>query len=164
LTVKYCTNISLLQAREGPGISYSWRSIVRGLQALQVGLIWRVGDGSQIKIWEDPWIHNGVSRRPITPKGHTLVTKVAELLNPESGTWDEEMVRDIFWTEDVRHILATPTSPGHEDALAWHFDRRGQFSVKSAYHMLDDAKHWAKARQAGETSSSGREKKENGAI
>jgi hypothetical protein len=78
------------------------------------------------------------------------VTKVAELLNPESGTWDEEMVRDIFWTEDVRHILATPTSPGHEDALAWHFDRRGQFSVKSAYHMLDDAKN--------------REKKENGAI
>jgi hypothetical protein len=66
LRAKYCTNNSSLQAKEGPGISYTWRSIVRGLQALQKGLIWRIGDGVQVKIWEDPWIMNGI-RRPITP-------------------------------------------------------------------------------------------------
>ncbi len=41
---------------EGPGISYSWRSIVRGVKALSSGLIWQVGDGSRIDIWKDPWI------------------------------------------------------------------------------------------------------------
>jgi hypothetical protein len=59
-----------------------------------------------------------------------------ELLNPVSDTWDEELVRDVFWKEDVSFILATPTNPGHDDALAWHFDRKGLFSVKSAYHVL----------------------------
>ena len=51
LRAKYGTNGSLMQSSEGPGISYTWRSIVRGLQALQKGLIWRIGDGMQIKIW-----------------------------------------------------------------------------------------------------------------
>ena len=89
---------------------YTWRSIVRGLQALQKGLIWRIGDGMQIKIWEDPWIMNEITRRPITPRGHTVLTRVAELLHPDTGSWDEELVREVFWEEDVRHI-ATPTNP-----------------------------------------------------
>jgi len=55
LRAKYGSVDSLLHAKEGPGISYTWRSIVRGLQALKKGLIWRVGDGTRIKIWEDPW-------------------------------------------------------------------------------------------------------------
>jgi hypothetical protein len=164
LKAKYGTNNSLLQAKKGPGISYSWRSIVRGFQALQKGLIWRVGDGSQIKIWEDPWIANGVSRRPITPRGHVLLTKAEELLNPGSGTWDEDLIRDVFWEEDVRYILATPTNPGHDDFLAWHFDRKGLFSVKSAYHVLDDEKHQVKNQQKGESSSSVGEPNQSKAI
>ena len=70
---------------EGPGISYSWRSIVRGLQALKEGLIWRVGDGSQINIWLDHWVQNVVNRRPITPRGHTILSKVSELIDPISN-------------------------------------------------------------------------------
>ena len=40
----------------------------------------RVGDGSQINIWNDPWIPSGKGRRPITPKGRILLNKVSELL------------------------------------------------------------------------------------
>jgi len=94
------------------------------------------------------WIANEVSRRPITPKGHTLLTR-EELLNPVSGTWDEELIRDVFWEENVKYILATPTNPGHDDFLAWHFDPRGLFSVKSAYHVLDDEKHRLKHTAEG---------------
>ena len=47
------------------------------------------------------------------------------------------------------HILATPTNPGHEDHFTWHFDRRGLFSVKSAYHVLDDGKEMEQVRQEG---------------
>ena len=118
LRAKYVTNGSLMQASEGPGISYTWRSIVCGFQALQKGLIWWIGDGMQIKIWEDPWISNGITRRPITPWGQTVLTWVADLLHPDTGSWDEDQVRDVFWEEDVRYILATPTNPDHEDVLA----------------------------------------------
>ena len=98
-------------------------------------------------------IANDVTRRPITPKGQILLSRVEELIDPGTGTWDEQLVRDIFWAEDVQHILATPTSPGHEDAIAWHYDRRGIFSVKSVYHVLDDEKNRIRTHQGGQCSS-----------
>ena len=42
---------------------------------------------------------------------------------------------------------------GCEDTLAWHFDRRGLFTVKSAYHVLDDEKERLQTRQRGQSSS-----------
>lgn len=74
-------------------------------------------------------------------------------MDPETGYWDEQIIRDIFWEEDVLHILATPTNPGHEDRLAWHFDQKGRFLVKSAYHVLDDDKERAQVWQEGQSSS-----------
>jgi hypothetical protein len=40
-------------------ISYTWCSIIRGIRALEQGLIWRVGDGNKIRLWEDLWIPAG---------------------------------------------------------------------------------------------------------
>ena len=59
---------SLLTAQEEPGISYTWRSIIRGFKALNKGLIWRVGDGSNIKIWDDPV---RIDLPPVRPNGLT---------------------------------------------------------------------------------------------
>jgi hypothetical protein len=56
---KYCV--------EKPGISYSWRSIVQGIHAIKDGLIWRVGDGTQINIWADPWIPRGAPLKDLVP-------------------------------------------------------------------------------------------------
>lgn len=97
-----------------------------------MGLVWRVSDGTKINIWGDPWIPSGVTRRPITSRGRTLLNRVSELLDPYSGRWDVDLVQQIFWEEDARHILAIPVKQGHEDSLAWHYDPRGLFSVKSA--------------------------------
>jgi hypothetical protein len=96
LHAKYFPSGDLLSVIEKPGIFYSWRSIVRGVQALKDGLIWCVGDGTQINIWLDPWIPNGVTRRPATPRGHIIVTKVSELIDPSTGEWDSALVKDIF--------------------------------------------------------------------
>jgi hypothetical protein len=149
---KYCPDGDLMKAREGPGISYTWRSIVRGIQALKEGIIWRVGNGELIKIWEDPWILRGLTRWPITPKGAVILSKVSELIDP--STWDVQLLRDIFWEEDVKDIMAIPVRSGHEDLVAWHYDAKGLFSVKSAYHVLDDKKEFLAVRQRGESSRS----------
>jgi hypothetical protein len=53
-----------------------------------------------------------------------LLTEVAELLDPSTGSWDAHLVRDIFWKEDVEVILALPVHGGREKSLAWHFDKR----------------------------------------
>ena len=143
-----------MDVREKPGISYSWRSIVRGVQALKKGLIWRVGDGTQIDIWSDPWLPDGITRRPVTPRGHTLLRRVSKLIDPVSGDWDRALIQSVFLEEDVARILCIPVKQGMEDLLAWHYDKKGVFSVKSAYHVLDDGKTRDKIRQQGESSSS----------
>jgi hypothetical protein len=56
LKAKYFPNSSILECQVKEGISYSWRSILQGVELGKKGLIWRVGDGSHIKIWTDPWI------------------------------------------------------------------------------------------------------------
>jgi hypothetical protein len=117
-------------------------------------MIWRVGDGSQINIWLDPWLPRGTTRRPVTPRGRTVLTRVADLIDPATGSWDRELIGDNFWEEDVQQILAIPIKQGMEDSIAWHFDPRGRFSVKSSYHVLVDNRDQQKVRQEGSSSRS----------
>jgi hypothetical protein len=77
--------------------SYTWRSILRGLEVMKMGMIWRVGDGRNLKIWSDPWISREPSRRPITPRGGSILTHVDDLIDPGTGSWDIALVRAVFW-------------------------------------------------------------------
>ena len=113
---------------------------------------WRVGDGNHIRIWEDAWIPAGVTRRPRTPRGNIVISKVSELIDPIRGTWDSELINDLFWEEDVSNILSIPVHMDREDSVAWHFNKKGVFSVKSAYHVLEDEAETKLVRQKGETS------------
>jgi hypothetical protein len=78
---------------------------------------------------------------------------VNELINPVDFTWDEPLIRSIFWGIDVRRILQIPITLGREDFVVWHYNRNGLFSVRSAYHgrwkhrfghKLNEAKVWKK--------------------
>jgi len=62
-------------------------------------------------------------------------------------------VKDIFWEQDAKNILAIPLKQGMMDNLAWQFDSKGHFSVKSAYHVLADNKDMKKNKQKGESSN-----------
>jgi hypothetical protein len=48
--------------------------------------------------------------------------------------WDEKLIRDLFWQVDAHCILQIPISAGREDFVAWHHNRNGLLSVRSAYH------------------------------
>lgn len=56
-----------------------------------------------------------------------MLSWVAELLDPVTGSWDHMLVRDIFWEQDAQEILRIPVNPDMEDLLAWHFDNKGFF-------------------------------------
>jgi hypothetical protein len=64
------------------------------------------------------------------------------------------LVHDLFWEEDAANILAIPIRPHNAEYIAWHFDE-GCFSVKSAYHVLEDAAEQSRKTQQGETSTQG---------
>jgi hypothetical protein len=50
LKARYFPNSSILEATANQGISYSWRSILKGVRLLKEGLIWHIGDGSSANI------------------------------------------------------------------------------------------------------------------
>lgn len=49
--------------------------------------------------------------------------------------WNEQLVNDLFCLEDTKDILAIPVRGETDDHVAWHFDPKGWFSVKSAYQL-----------------------------
>lgn len=154
LKAKYFPNSSILEAVPQPGMSYTWRSILRGLELLKEGIIWRVGDGGSINAWRDPWIPTGSTRRGVMFRGQVLVDKVSELINPILEQWDEELVTDLFGQEDAKEILVIPLRSGMVDHVAWHFEPKGVFSVKSTYRLgvsIREAKSHSDASSSSET-------------
>ena len=134
LRARYYPDGKLLNAKQKSGSSYTWQSILAGLDCFKKGYIWRVGDGSQINIWEDSWVPASHNLKVLTPRGHNLLTTVDELIDPVTGKWDEEMIKSMFWDIDANRILQIPLVQGREDVVAWHYNRKGYFSVGSAYH------------------------------
>ena len=68
LRAKYYPDGNILKARAKKGSSYTWQSIVPGIQTFNKGCIWRVGNGLKINIWEDDWIPQSPSRKVITTR------------------------------------------------------------------------------------------------
>jgi hypothetical protein len=95
----------------------------------------RLGNGSTIDIWQDPWLPRPWDCRPITVRAQRVVNRVCDLMDPTTGTWDETVVRDIFCDQDAHVILSIPIFEDSDDQWAWHFDEKGLFSVKSAYRL-----------------------------
>jgi hypothetical protein len=150
LRAKYFPDGNLLAAKPVNEMSYVWRSILKGLEVLKEGIIWRIGDGSRVHIWDDPWLLRGVTRRPSTYTEDCPHEFVSELIDEETCTWKRDLIIMYFATDDVPIILSIPLREHTEDFLAWHFDPRGQFSVKSAYKVHVEMEKQAVSKQMGE--------------
>jgi hypothetical protein len=55
------------------------------MQVLKEGVMWRVGDGEKIRVWEHNWIPRSYLERPLSIKPNKVVNKVSELLLPGGG-------------------------------------------------------------------------------
>jgi hypothetical protein len=66
---------------------------------------------------------------------------VSDLIEPTTKMWNEALIRKIFYPPDAEHILQIklPFFSG-EDYLAWHYEKSGLFTVKSAYRLAMDRK------------------------
>lgn len=78
------------------GSSFTWRSVLAGLKCFKRGYIWRIGDGTQVNIWEDHWIPGSHNLKVQTPRGTNLLPTVNELINLITGQWDEDLIQDLF--------------------------------------------------------------------
>ena len=61
--------------------------------------------------------------------------RVKDLFLPHTRAWNEEKVRKIFLPHDANDILGLKPMQHGEDIPAWHFEKSGIFSVRSAYKL-----------------------------
>jgi hypothetical protein len=156
LKAKYYPNGFLVDTVFTGNGSSTWHAIEYGLQLLKQGVIWRVGNGANIRVWRDPWIPGTPNYKPISVKGRCRYRWVSDFLHPD-GTWNVPRLQLYFLPEDVSLILKIkPSRRNDEDFLAWEPDKRGSFSVRSAYRVALENQMLQQGLEATSTRPDGR--------
>jgi hypothetical protein len=87
---------------------------------------------------------------------------VSELVDDHTRTWNTDRVQEAFVPMDAELVLNIPLPTRQQDDWwAWHYEKRGVFTVRSAYRMLVDAKERRTAwleENAGKSDTKGEEK------
>jgi hypothetical protein len=116
-------------------------------------MIWRIRDGVQVNIWQDPWFPSGLTRQSSTLKGICPLETVAELINLDTLSWKREVIDQYFLPADIPIILSIPLRHRTEDFVGWHFDQKGVFLVKSAYKVHAEKLKREAVKQVGQGSN-----------
>jgi hypothetical protein len=103
-------------------------------------LIWRIGDGSEVKIWGDKWLPSTTTFMIQSPPIVLDVdAKVKELIDQEGQGWNLELLTEIFNQTDRLAIQSIPIiCTKQPDELVWRGTKNGVFTVRSAYHMVKE--------------------------
>jgi len=102
---KYYPNSGFMSTTKKRRSSETWRAMLYGSEALEMGLIKRIGLGDRLNIWEDKWITGLESFKPTVRLDSTRVERVEELFIPGTRDWDEQLVRSSFIYRDAAEIL-----------------------------------------------------------
>ncbi|KAA3481168.1 reverse transcriptase [Gossypium australe] len=138
LKARYFPFIDVLNANVGSYPSFTWRSICNAREVIAEGMVWRVGSGAQINIWNDPWIP-GIENNRIS--GHDIDSRwctVNQLLETDKCTWNRELLGELFDEGTASRILSIPISAdSEEDILVWKYEGSGEYTVRSGYRALN---------------------------
>ncbi|KAA3458125.1 reverse transcriptase [Gossypium australe] len=137
LKAKYYPNSNFSEARLGNLHSLTWRSVWAARGLLDKGLCWRVGMGEKISIWDDLWISGKEEDRIPNQDNNANIKLVSDLIDATSRRWKPELIRDTFAGDIVEKILQIPLAElAHEDLQVWRGELTEEFSVRSAYKLL----------------------------
>lgn len=119
------------------GDLFVWKSICKGWEVVNIGSRWKVGYGERIRNWEDKWFPLPLSFRNFSPRPPDCnLIQVSDLFDPNNKCWKSNVVTDLFSDLEASLIISLPISQRlPEDRVIWHFDKKGLFSIKSAYHV-----------------------------
>lgn len=137
LKAVYFPDREFLEAEVSTTPSRIWRAIVEGKEVLKQGLIRRIGTGETTHIWSTNWLPRDRLLKPVACTGANPPQMVSELIDTTTATWDHQKLQNFFTPMDTEIIGNIPLCiRSQEDFWAWHYERRGVFSVRSAYRML----------------------------
>ncbi|XP_061993749.1 uncharacterized protein LOC133711661 [Rosa rugosa] len=141
---RYFPRCDFLDAEVTKGASYAWRSIMHGKNLLRRGVRYRVGTGAHISAWRDPWVPLPIHFKPFSsPALGYEELRVCDLMVENDYEWNIPLLEALFTPMEVGIIASIPLSlRGADDSFVWHYDKRGNYGVRSGYHVarLDDGR------------------------
>ncbi|XP_059453388.1 uncharacterized protein LOC132183934 [Corylus avellana] len=156
MKAKYNLRSSILEASSGNRPSYAWRSIQRSYDLLKEGLIWRIGNGSSVKIWGEKWIPKPNTYK-VQSHPHTLDREsvVSVLIDLDTRWWNQPLLKEIFTPEEITLIQTIPIGGTSQRNLQiWRGTTSGIFTVRSVYHLVKKITTGSKAETPSRDSDS----------
>lgn len=130
-----------LHAAKGRRPSWAWSSLLQGREILLRGVRWQVSDGSRIQFWDDCWLPSSkdfkihTARPPDCP-----LLLVRDFIDQRTKSWKEGDIRRWVSKEEAESILSIPFSQSAKmDFLVWHLESKGNYSVKTGYHVARES-------------------------
>lgn len=101
------------------------------------GIRWRMGNGSDIRIWGDKWLPSPSTFKVVSPRQFLHQdTRVSKLIDYATASWKFSILDVLFLLHEAEMIKGIPlNSCLPADRLIWSEASNGKFSVKSAYNL-----------------------------
>ena len=138
LKAKYFPTCDFIHASIRHNPSYTWTSLISTHSLVIEGLRWRVGNGANIKVWQDKWLSRGSTYSVISPRLFLSVdTRVADLIDLNIAKWKNEVLDSHFEPHEANLIKSIPLSATlPTDKQVWAVTNNGIFTVRSAYKLV----------------------------
>lgn len=107
-------------------------------QVINHGLAWRIGDGKDVRIWQDNWLPLSSNLKVQTePLIGLEDATVSTLINADGRSWNMELLSTLLDPPDWQLILRLHlTWHQRPDSVYWRHELNGEFTVKSCYYPL----------------------------
>ncbi|XP_019151047.1 PREDICTED: uncharacterized protein LOC109147845 [Ipomoea nil] len=118
---RYFPKGTFFDAQVGNNPSFCWRSIMAAKSIICSGVRRRIGNGETTFIWTHPWLQDEDdpmirTEMPVQLQG----SRVRGLIDQQTGTWDNDILTDLFQPDDVGRIMRIPVSLDYNDTWYWH--------------------------------------------
>jgi hypothetical protein len=133
---KYYQQSTFLEATLEKRPCFTCRSLMPACDVLKNWLIWRVGDGNDIRIWGDKWLL-GPTSFSIQSLHRILAvnTRLKELINQDTKWWNYYLIKEIFSAKEAHIVCQIPLSlVKANDTLIWRGTTNGFF--QSEAHII----------------------------
>ena len=118
--------------------SYAWKSIIQAKHVIDLGRIWRVGNGESIQIRGDKWLPQVSGSRVFSSvSSMALNLRVCELIDPKTHSWKSSLIDQRFLPYEAKRIKGIPLSMYDiQDQQVWQPSTHDEYTTRSGYHLL----------------------------
>lgn len=101
----HCSIMDCVSVNKG---SYAWKNFYQARHVIDLGAVWRVGDGKTIQIRNDRWLPKVSCPKIVSPiLNLPQNAKVNDLINAESHSWKADLVKQEFIPQEATFFLGS---------------------------------------------------------